>query len=286
MKTTNLESKILKGSIIFLTITALLMTSVLFTSCTNDTEEVSLEDGDLVSAIESATDSFEVTVSALPTAARNELEENFEDDEVINVIQAPNLGFMVNMVSADGSWVSEINRAVFDTTGRLLDDRRRPRFGRRRSCFRIAFPFSLTMPDDTVITLESKSDKSLVREWYANNPDSTSRPTVVFPIEIEYQDGTTATINDQDELIAARDECRTVRCFDLVYPFSVTMPDDTVITLNSRDDRSLIKEWYRANPGVNERPELVYPVEIEYENGTTVTINDADELEAAKQNCQ
>ena len=286
MKATNLENKVLKGSILFLMITAILMTTVLFTSCSNTTEEVLIEDdADLVSAIESAETTI-VTIASLPSAARSELTENFSDDEVYKIQSAPNLGFQVDLVTTTGSWTSELNRVFFDTAGRSLENRRRPRHGRRRSCFHLVFPFTVTMPDATTITLESKADKSLIREWYVANPDADVRPTLVFPVEIEYQDGATATINDQDELEAARVDCVRVRCFDYAYPFSVTMPDASIIVLNSSDDRSLIREWYRANPRTREKPELIYPVDIVYEDGTTETINDADELQTAKDNCQ
>lgn len=285
MKATNLENKILKGSILFLMITAVLMTTILFTSCSNTTEELLIEDdADLISAIETAK-TVTVSVASLPSIARNELTDNFSDDEVYQVRSASNLGFQVDLVTTTGSWTSELNRVFFDTTGRSIEDTRRPRNGRRRSCFHLIFPFTVTMPDATTITLQSKVDKSLIREWYAANPDEVVRPTLVFPVEIEYQDGTTAIINDQTELESARVDCVRVRCFDYVYPFSVTMPDASIIILNSSEDRSLIRDWYRANSDVREKPALVYPIDIIYEDGTTETINDADGLQAAKNNC-
>ena len=285
MKTSNLETKVLKGSILFLMITALLMTTLLFTSC-SENSEVTLEgDADLISAIENSANRTLINVEDLPLTAKSELEEEFSNDAIYEVTSAENLGFEVKLITTEGSWISEFNRAYFDTAGRSLEDRRRPRHGRRRSCFHIVFPFSVTMPDDSVITLESREDKSLIREWYAANPDANERPELVFPIEVEYQDGTILEINSYQELVDAREGCRTTRCFDFVYPFSVTMPDDSIINLTSEDDRYLIREWYDANPGVHERPELVFPIDIIYENGTTETINNQDELQTAKDNC-
>lgn len=285
MKTTNVETRVLKGSIIFLMISALLMTTVLFTSCSDSSETDFADDTALIAEIETAVNRTAITTNDLPSAAQSDLATDFENDDVYEVTKAEGLGFEVRLITTEGSWTSEFNRAFFDTNGRQLEDRRRPRHGRRRSCFKIVFPFSVTMPDDSVITLESRADKSLIRAWYEANPDATEKPELVYPIEIEYQDGTTATINSQEELITAREECRTVRCFDLVYPFTVTMPDDTTITLNSEDDRALIRAWYEANPGVYERPTLVYPVEIIFQDGSTQTINDSEEYQEAKDNC-
>lgn len=285
MKTTNSETKVLKGSIIFLMFTAFLMTMILFTSCSESTEVVIEDDADLITAIESSFDRQSIDVIDLPTEAKEELETNFSDDAIYEVEKVASLGFEVRLITTEGSWTSELNNAFFDTAGRFLEDNRRPRRGRRRSCFRFTFPFSVVMPDGTTIILEDRTDKVLIREWYADNPDVDEKPTLVFPIGIEYQDGTTAVINDIVELEAAREECRTVRCFDFVYPFTVTMPDATTITLNSEDDRELIRAWYVANPGVHERPTLVYPIQIIFQDGTTQTINDATELQEAKDNC-
>tara|TARA_R110001632_G_scaffold198615_2_gene320935 strand:+ start:600 stop:1457 length:858 start_codon:yes stop_codon:yes gene_type:complete len=285
MKTKDSETKVLTGSIIFLLFTAFLMTMILFTSCSENSELALENDVDLIASIESSLNKVAVTANDLPTTAKEELETNFSDDEIYSIEKVANVGFEVRLVTAEGSWTSELNSAFFDASGRFLEDRRHPRHGRRRSCFRFVFPFSVTMPDATIITLEDRSDRVLIRQWYVDNPDVDEKPTLVFPIEIEYQDGTVATINDELELEAARQDCSTVRCFDLVYPFTVSMPDGSTITLNSEDDRVLIRAWYVANPGVHGRPELVYPIEIIYQDGTIVIINDATELQTAKDNC-
>jgi hypothetical protein len=266
-------------------ISALLMTTVLFTSCSESSETDILDDEVLISAIETSVNRTTITTNDLPSAAQSDLETDYENDDVYEVTKAEGLGFEVRLITTEGSWTTEFNRAFFDTNGRQLQDRRRPRHGRRRSCFKIVFPFSVTMPDDTVITLESRADKVLIRTWYQTHPGSTEKPELIFPIEIEYQDGTVATINSTEEYVQAREECRTVRCFDLVYPFTVTMPDGSTITLNSEDDRPLIRDWYEAHPGVFARPTLVYPIDIIYQDGTTETINNAAEYQSAKDNC-
>lgn len=285
MESKNIETKNLKGSILFLLMIAFTFTATLFTSC-SESSEVTLEDDEsLIAAIENASTSIVVSTNSLPAAARTELNDNFADDGIFQVKLVENVGFEVKLIGEEGSFTTEFNSAFFDTTGRFLEDDRRPNRGRRRSCFRIVFPFSVTMPDNSIITLESKADRVLIREWYANNPDATDKPNLVYPIEIEYQDGTVETINDRDELLLAREGCKRVRCFDLVYPFSFTMPDGSTITLNSKDDKSLIRDWYVANPGTNERPVLQFPLDIEFQDGTVQTINDQTELEAAKESC-
>lgn len=285
MESKNLETKILKGSILFLLGTAFMLTTALFTSC-SDSSEITLEDdADLIAAIENARSAVTVSVNSLPTAAQTDLANDFLEDGIYEVKYAEELGFMVKMVGEEGSFTTEFNTAFFDTAGRFLEDERRPHRGKRRSCFHIVFPFSVTMPDNSVITLNDRTDRSLIREWYQNNPGVTDKPNLVFPIDIEYHDGELETINTVEELRAAREGCKRVRCFDFVFPYSLTMPDNSTITLNSKDDRFLIRQWYRNNPGVRDRPVLQFPLDIEFENGTIQTINNETELQAAKDSC-
>lgn len=286
MESKNIQSTFLKRSSIFLMITMFLLSSILMISCSDNNEgETILDDEQLITAIETAASRVSVAEEDLPPAAQSDLDLNFEYDAVYDVKYADNLGYEVRLVGEEGTFTGEFNRAFYDEAGRSLEDRKRPRFGKRRSCFHLVFPFTVTMPDGSSITLESRADKSLIRAWYESNPDATEKPALVFPVDIEYQDGTVETIVDQAALIAAREGCKRVRCFDIVYPFSVTMPDASVITLNAKEDRYLIREWYKANPDAEGRPELVYPIDIEFEDGSIQTINDDTEFEAAKESC-
>jgi hypothetical protein len=47
----------------------------------------------------------------------------------------------------------------------------------------------------------------LIRKWYNDNPDAEDKPSVVFPIQITKEEGTTVTINSEAELIAAKEGC-------------------------------------------------------------------------------
>ncbi|MEM8966104.1 MAG: hypothetical protein AAGE93_06780 [Bacteroidota bacterium] len=79
---------------------------------------------------------------------------------------------------------------------------------RKPQCFEQVFPFTLTMPDGSTITLESEEDKAEVRAWHEANPDVKERATMVFPIEILYTNGETVTINSAEELREAKVACR------------------------------------------------------------------------------
>ena len=55
----------------------------------------------------------------------------------------------------------------------------------RGECFKVVMPFSMELPDGSVITIEQEEDHKQIEEWYINNPGSKERASFVFPIDIE-----------------------------------------------------------------------------------------------------
>lgn len=85
----------------------------------------------------------------------------------------------------------------------------------RGDCFKVVMPFSMELPDGSVITIEQEEDRKQIEEWYVNNPDSKERASFVFPIEIELfenkenvEDSKVLTINDEDKLKKVLSRCR------------------------------------------------------------------------------
>jgi len=86
---------------------------------------------------------------------------------------------------------------------------------KRGDCFKVVMPFSMELPDGSVITIEKEEDRKQIEEWYVNNPDSKERANFVFPIDIEIfvkkeneEDSKILTINDEEELKKAISKCR------------------------------------------------------------------------------
>ena len=159
--------------------------------------------------------------------------------------------------------------------------------GDKVRCFQLIYPVVFNMPDGTQITINSKEDRILIREWYAEHPDYTTKAEMEYPVEIKWKDGTLETINNQEEMKLAKRKCQgdKVRCFQLIYPVVFNMPDATQITINSKEDRILIREWHAEHPDFTAKPEIEYPVEIKYRDGSIVTINSKEEMHAAKEDC-
>ena len=53
------------------------------------------------------------------------------------------------------------------------------------------------------------------------------------------------------------------RCFSLVFPVTIILPDDSTFDAADRADlKAQIREWKEANPGAEERPMLQFPVTV------------------------
>ena len=289
MKTTISKDSVLKSSILFFTITAFILSALLFTSC-SDAEGVEVtDDTTLIEKIESAS-KISVESTSLPSATASVLDGDLADSYIEKVQLANDLGFKVSLVTDNDARAEAKSDVYFSTQGRLLNDTNEKRRGRRNKCFEFVYPIDLIMPDNSSITLNSKEDWSLKKAWYEANPDATERPELVFPVDVTLEDGTVQTLIDSDELKAVKDSCKKGKdkrkCFKLVLPVSFTMPDATVINVAERADFKLLREWHKANPTIKEKGSLNYPVDIFYRDQTTVTINDETEMEAAKQGCK
>ncbi len=265
-------------------------------SC-NDSENVSpraKNDQALIDAIASA-NKVVISAAELPSGANSTLNSDYSDDFLDNAMKAAELGYQVDVRRKHGADAGKMTNVYFDKSGRELMGRGR-KGGKKgghgeKICLELIYPVSFTMPDASVITLESKENWSYLKDWYKANPGIKEAPALVFPVQIDLGDGQVQTIANQEELKAANQVCRQdgnekpERCFQIVFPFTVTMPDGSSITLESKDDKAKVKAWYEAHPDQKEKPALVFPVDIEYRDGSVVTIQSAEEMEQAKANC-
>ncbi len=75
-------------------------------------------------------------------------------------------------------------------------------------CFVVLFPLSFTLPDGT-ITNAADLDEALavIEAYYEANPDIEEEPELVFPVSIEFEDGTVKEINSEEEFEMAEEDC-------------------------------------------------------------------------------
>ncbi len=130
-----------------------------------------------------------------------------------------------------------------------------------------------------------------------------------FPMNIELPDGTTLTVNDEDELWDLLDEWyddngdeyEEEECFDLVFPVSVNFPGGEVQSFDDYEtlDQAVF-DWYENNyddldsleieddsldVDFENEPDFVYPIQIVLDNGEQQTINNSSEFEAIADDC-
>lgn len=288
MKTTISKENILRQSTLCLLSAAFILAALLFTACSDAEGLAGSDDTALIAKIESASKTT-VSVDNLPSASGAIFNTDLIDTAIESVQSAAGLGFKVSLVTDNIARQEKKSDVFFSTEGRPLKDNREKSKKRRHKCFEFVFPIDFIMPDDSSITLNEKADWTLIREWYQLNPDATERAAIIFPLEVNFKDGTVQMLLDRDELKSVKDSCKKgkdkKKCFRLVLPVSFTMPDATVITVNEKAAFKLIRDWHKENPDATEKGMLNYPVAIIYRDATTADINDAEEMKAAKDAC-
>ena len=70
---------------------------------------------------------------------------------------------------------------------------------------------------------------------YKNPPRDHKLIPQDIPINILYEDDTTLTVNNDEEMREAKEDCDP-QCFDLVYPVTFIMPDGSIITVGRKEE--------------------------------------------------
>ena len=80
---------------------------------------------------------------------------------------------------------------------------------------------------------------------------------------------------------------RGYRCFTLVFPLNLEFPDGSTAEVADRQElRQALREWKEENPDAEERPGLAYPVTVEMEDGTQTTVESKEALKELKESCR
>lgn len=77
------------------------------------------------------------------------------------------------------------------------------------------------------------------------------------------------------------------KCFHIVFPVEIQFPDGSSKTFDTRKDLKIgIKEWKSNNPEAEERPSLVFPVQVKLKGEESTTLVESkDALLEIKENC-
>jgi hypothetical protein len=99
------------------------------------------------------------------------------------------------------------------------------------------------------------------------------------------EDSVTSTdnfVNTSVEEIQSRSGAGVFGCYELVFPVNIQFADSTTATVNSYEElRQAIRNWYETNnthPSHDTRPTLVYPYQVVNEAGEIITVESIDQL--------
>ena len=120
--------------------------------------------------------------------------------------EKPTLQYLVNIIYRDGSTKTINNAEEMKSTKadcRKWDDDKKD-----WDCFRLVYPITFILPDNSVILMADEKDWMELKSWYEVNPDIEERPILEYPVEINYRNGDTKTLNNDEEMASAKEDCR------------------------------------------------------------------------------
>ncbi len=78
-------------------------------------------------------------------------------------------------------------------------------------------------------------------------------------------------------------------CYELVFPIDIDFPDGTTGSYDSFEElKEALKAWKEENGGgpLAERPQLVFPIELISEEGEVITVEDRETLRELRKECR
>ena len=302
----------------------LLIALFIFSCSDSETENniQNLTDSEHIELIKNHNDKVEINFEDLPEVSQsyiNSLENNITTELILH---AQELGYEIKIRRESRSLVSLLNilYIYFDQNGEVLFDDNYDQNGdgdydifnewEDFMCFDIQFPISVTMPDESQISIGNEDELyEAVESYYEMSDEYDGLPEINFPINIIFyfddENGNEIEeivgVGSYEELEMYFEICEDgwdddgwddedwyeIDCFDLVYPLTIVNPEGEVLTVDSENNLHEYIDQYYENCNSNECGDfnLYYPLTVEYYSETndqvqTLTINSEDELEA------
>ncbi len=97
-------------------------------------------------------------------------------------------------------------------------------------CFDLVYPVTYNMPDGSTATGDNEDDVwTAIKAWYEDHPDSAGKPTLQYPVDILWEDGTNETITDEGAMILAKKDCDDEKDEDYICEWDGSKVADTDI---------------------------------------------------------
>lgn len=147
-------------------------------------------------------------------------------------------------------------------------------------CFDLVFPLDVTN-GTTTTTITSYEELVSYYDGLGNDAD----PNFVYPILIQYEDGTQLQIDTIEDLENAFDDCYDDfdDCFTLNFPVSLLDESGNSVTVNNEQELS---DFWDANASDTFEPTFVFPITVTLvSDGSIVTINNDEEFDDLFEEC-
>ncbi len=136
----------------------------------------------------------------------------FEENEVEkNKENKPQLIFPIQVLNQEGEVidvVSEEELKELKSECPRVGKCKRGKGGKGFKCFSLIFPVTLTIDGEDQTFEDKMTLKETIRAYKEAVGEDFERPTLVFPVTIEYEDETQIEITSEEDLIAAKEACK------------------------------------------------------------------------------
>ena len=156
-------------------------------------------------------------------------------------------------------------------------------------CFEIQFPIMVRVGDTTYTFGSWEEADSVVYDLIEDLVEGEELDAeLVFPINL-LVDGEVVVINTEADLEAIEDDCYDEEdCFSIVFPMTLNFPDGSQQEVNSEDELdTAIDDWEKANPN-NDDDDIVptFPFDVINMDSVTVSVLNLEQLEKLEEECE
>jgi len=123
----------------------------------------------------------------------------------------PELVFPVQVVNQEGEVIDvEDDEALRALKSECPREGRgdKGRGGKGYKCFSLVFPVSLDIAGEITSFEDHETFKSAIRAYKEEFGRDADRPELVFPVTVEYDDGTQVEVASQEEMQALKEDCK------------------------------------------------------------------------------
>lgn len=135
---------------------------------------------------------------------------------------------------------------------------------------KLTFPFEITVDGTTITVNNMKQLKELIR-----GNRGRKKPSFVFPIAVELEDGSTKQITDKEEFRAYLDTLDEGVKPVLVFPLSLLVNGKTIEVSDENELKAIM-----GKPAKGRRPHLIFPLSVVLEDGSEKEIANKEEFRA------